>query len=221
MAKMYPAWSPDGSRIAFASKHGENYDIYVMCGRFQANQTDARLWTISSNWSPDGSRIAFASRRDSTLLNSQIYVMNADGSGQTRLTRDGGLDWLPSWSPDGRGIAFASIRDRDTRNERGRLRPDSTDEASWAYPSWSPAARIDRLRLGRQPRLHLCPSRPQRQDRVLSRRDGNRDIYAMNADGSGSRLTDNPADDQSPSWSPDGSASCSSRIATETMISTR
>src|SRR6185369_8132216 len=83
-------------------------------------------------WSPDGSKITFVSTRDSTTeswqetdddgnyisrsaihLNKEIYVMNPDGSGQTRLTNDPGNDESPSWSPDGAQIAFTSDRERD------------------------------------------------------------------------------------------------------------
>ena len=56
-------------------------------------------------WSPDGRRIAFASGRDG---NFEIYVINADGSRQRRLTRNTGRDVGPVWSPDGRRIAFES-----------------------------------------------------------------------------------------------------------------
>ena len=57
------------------------------------------------SWSPDGSRLAFMSIRDGTW---QIYAINADGSGETRLTfssADGAKDQGPAWAPDGR-IAF-------------------------------------------------------------------------------------------------------------------
>ncbi len=54
-------------------------------------------------WSPDGRKIVFFSDRAS---NDEIYVMNADGSEQRRLTRDPGNDWGPRWSPDGQMIAF-------------------------------------------------------------------------------------------------------------------
>jgi len=47
-------------------------------------------------WSPDGRKIAFSSNRDG---NPEIYVMNDDGSGQTRLTTDPGTDVVPAWSP--------------------------------------------------------------------------------------------------------------------------
>ena len=59
-------------------------------------------------WSPDGQKIAFSSGRD---LNDEIYVMNADGSAQTRLTDDWKADAAPTWSADGRKIAFTSNRD--------------------------------------------------------------------------------------------------------------
>ena len=56
-------------------------------------------------WSPDGSRIAFSSNRDG---DSEIYVMNADGSGVTPLTDNSDQDYSPAWSPDGSRIAFVA-----------------------------------------------------------------------------------------------------------------
>jgi hypothetical protein len=58
-------------------------------------------------WSPDGSRIVYESVVDA---NSDIFMMNADGSGQVRLTDDVAGDYNPVWSPDGEHIAFASYR---------------------------------------------------------------------------------------------------------------
>ncbi len=58
--------------------------------------------------SPPGGRIAFASDRDG---NGEVYVMNADGSGQTNLTNHPAQDGDPWWSPDGEEIAFSSFRD--------------------------------------------------------------------------------------------------------------
>ena len=63
----------------------------------------ARPEVQSPVWSPDGRRIAFVSRRDGQ---GRSYVMNADGSGQRRLTRDARYLATPAWSPDGRKIAF-------------------------------------------------------------------------------------------------------------------
>ena len=70
------------------------------------------------SWSPDGTKITFMSSRDDSVAscssfgsNSEIYVMNADGSNQTRLTNNGAVDQYPAWSPDGSKIAFGSGRD--------------------------------------------------------------------------------------------------------------
>ncbi len=60
------------------------------------------------SWSPDGRKIVFVSERDG---NFEVYVMNADGSGQRNLTRHPGHDSAPAWSPDGRKIAFTTKRD--------------------------------------------------------------------------------------------------------------
>lgn len=105
-----PAWSPDGTKIAFTSDRDGGRAIYVM----NEDGSDAkRLTPLTSHsfrpaWSPDGSRIAFASNRDG---NTDVYVMNADGSGEVRLTTDPTVDTDPAWSPDGTRIAFSSARD--------------------------------------------------------------------------------------------------------------
>ena len=98
-----PAWSPDGSRIAFVSGLG----IYVINadGSGQTRLTDNP--DVDPTWSPDGKHIAFASYRDSSgysplgpiVENVEVYVMNTDGSGQTRLTDNPGIDTDPAWSP--------------------------------------------------------------------------------------------------------------------------
>jgi dipeptidyl aminopeptidase/acylaminoacyl peptidase len=71
---------------------------------------------IEPTWSPDGTKIAFSSHRDynfsyTTRTESEIYVMNADGSDVNKLTNEFESDGYPSWSPDGTKIAFVSKRD--------------------------------------------------------------------------------------------------------------
>jgi TolB protein len=61
-------------------------------------------------WSPDGSRIAFYAYLDG---NAEIYVVNADGTNETRLAHHQARDRFPMWSPDGQRIGFTSDRDGD------------------------------------------------------------------------------------------------------------
>ena len=76
---------------AFSGQNGSNFDI-----------------DRDPAFSPDGPKIAFWSHRDG---NEEIYVMNADGSGQTRLTNNAVGDGQPAFSPDGSKIAFTSAPD--------------------------------------------------------------------------------------------------------------
>ena len=104
------------------------------------NLTNHYATDWAPDWSPDGSQIAFQSFRDG---NNEIYVMDADGQNQTRLTFNDRDDRRPVWSPDGRRIAFQSFRDgnneiyvmdADGQNQTRLTANDDDDES----PSWSP-----------------------------------------------------------------------------------
>ncbi len=111
-----PSWSPDGSKIVFQSLRDGNSEIYVMDadGGNQTRLTHNDRPDVTPAWSPDGAQIAFASKRPETAfgaqvgaLNFDIYLMNADGSNQTNVTRTPITDdSRPVWSPDGRLIAY-------------------------------------------------------------------------------------------------------------------
>jgi len=137
-----PAWSPDGSKIAFTSDRDGPRAIYVMN---EDGSNVKRLTPLTGDsfrpaWSPDGSRIAFVSVRDA---NTDVYVMKADGTGEQRLTTHLALDSDPAWSPDGARIAFASERDGNAEiyvmNADGssvtRLTINSMEDR---HPAWSP-----------------------------------------------------------------------------------
>ena len=93
----YPAWSPDGSKIAFTSGRDGKWEVYVMNadGSGQTRLTNNPALDYYPAWSPDGSKIAFTSDRDG---NHEIYVMNADGSELTRLTNNPASDQFADWS---------------------------------------------------------------------------------------------------------------------------
>jgi Tol biopolymer transport system component len=135
--------------------------------------------------SPDDfAKIAFVSTRDGT---SEIYVMNGDGTKQTRLTVEPAQDAAPTWSPDGTRIAFTSNRDGNweiySMDADGRDVKRLTDNDAFdGAPSWSPDGK---------------------QIAFASSRDGNSEIYVMNDDGTQqTRRTDSPSDDTAPAWAP-------------------
>jgi Tol biopolymer transport system component len=216
-----PAWSPDGTRIAFV--HGddptyagrvnllncETAQIHVM----KADGTAQKPLTIEGDntdpsWSPDSTQIAFTSNRDK--IDYEIYRMKDDGSSQTRITFNDVEDGDPAWSPDGSRIAYGSGYERIyffcgiegiIQNPRavtssinggaGEIRVMNVDGTGHAVltttndnndPAWSPDGS---------------------QIAFATRRDGNFEIYVMNANGQvQKRLTDSELGDLSPSWSP-------------------
>jgi len=108
-----PAWSPDGSKIAFAGAGAEGYDLYVMNadGTGLTRLTDHAGDEAAPAWSPDGSRIAFAyDDLGEAEYRTSVVVVDADGSGWTELaTRQNETVKGPTWSPDGNAIAFSVI----------------------------------------------------------------------------------------------------------------
>src|SRR6266700_3331324 len=111
----WPAWSPDGSKIAFQSDRSavadarDTLDVYGMHadGSNVVQLTRDTTQEGEPAWSPDGTRIAFATSRDG---NEEIYVMTASGTNRVNLTKHPGLDVAPVWSQDGSKIAFMSSR---------------------------------------------------------------------------------------------------------------
>ena len=146
-----PAWSPDGRTIAYdGHEDGEENRKIRLIAPDGTNRRrlagDIPSWDVSAAWSPDSQRIAFVSSRG--IWGNEIYVMDADGTNQQRLTRDGLDDRGPAWSPDGGKIAFFTIRGDDIfivvmnadGTDRKRLPEEALDEAQVGnlYPVWSP-----------------------------------------------------------------------------------
>jgi TolB protein len=140
-----PVWAPDRSAMAYTSYRSGFPDIIVQSLREvrvplrPAGGTD-RIHNFLPAWSADGSKIAFTSNRD---VNSEIYVMNRDGSGQRRITNHPNIDVTPTWSPTGTQLAFTS--ERTGSPQIYIVNADGTDprristESYCDRPTWSPA----------------------------------------------------------------------------------
>jgi Tol biopolymer transport system component len=181
-----PAWSPDASKIAFASRRSGTFDVYTMNadGRGSTQVTSGKANDAHPTWSSSGTEIAF--ERD-----GDVYVMRADGSSVRRISDPLVEEREPAWSPDGSWIAYTRRSPGTVARELWLMRPDGTQRraltrqnATAATPAWSPDS-----------------------SRVVfaSNEGGVYELFTVGLDGKDLRsVVATATDNFEPSWSPDG-----------------
>ena len=206
-ADRQPVFSPDGNRIAFVSQRHGNREIYVMNAAPEdaATNVPRRLTTdpaddVHPAWSPDNRSIAFVSNRDGFFEGGDLWAMNPDGSGQTKLLNSPGHnEGHPDYAPNGQKIVFDSTMG-SSLCDNGAEFCETTDLFALGASSGTP----DRL-TSDTTTYDERPAYSPDGARIAFRtnRDGNQEIYDVAADGTGvTRLTDDPATDTDPDWRP-------------------
>jgi TolB protein len=205
IAEADPAFSPDGSKIAFTRAGVQNNDIWVMNadGSGQVAITGGEGVDSQPAWSPDGSQIVYVSNHTipSTggTTGPELFIKNANGSGTERQVTNGtAASEAPAWSPLGDQIAYQNnattgydiytIAPTVTMGT-GTLRSANEVNQNYQHPSWSP----DGARIAFERGTGTAVG------------DTTKEIWTMNADGASPvQITKNSFYDVDPTYSPDG-----------------
>jgi len=182
-----PAWSPDGTKVAYVSFESKKPVVYVQNLVTKQRTVIANYKGSNSapSWSPDGSKIAIALARNSL---TQVYVVNADGSDLRRLTNTNGIDTEPQFSADGQSIYFTSDRSGGPQIYKMNVNGGDAKRVTFSGNyNISPRISPDGKTLA-----------------YIARRNGGFQLYAMDLSNNQEQRLSDTVKDESPSFSPNG-----------------
>jgi len=186
-----PAWSPDGSKLAYVSFEAKKPVVYVHDLASGRRHVAANFKGSNSApaWSPDGKQLALVLTKDGS---SQLYIVNADGSGVTRMATSSGIDTEPRWSPDGQFIYFTSDRGGSPQIYRIAMSGGAAGNAT------------ERITFEGSYNVTPRPSPDGKSLAFIARNGGRFQLALMDLATKQTQILTDSAKDESPSFAPNG-----------------